>query len=302
ILDLQSTFNFVVPFISASDFRYNQVAIASALNSDGWLTVWLMNPLTYPPSTPGTQQIVVMLSGGKDFSYRLPISPGFAEGLGSDPHDNMECGQVENKDASMFAGHSVSLPTPHTLCSFFYDRYRFVGIVYSVNRNSPNLQNPIDSDGKVKNLASYYYSEDYRPQPEVALGLTPVPNLNGVPLSSFLNARATSSGKLLRLVKGDPQLYYCCPFTYVKFDLEFTVVPPLGSTSDYTVHWYPPGAPLDKKEIMVGMTSTGSALGDNGENLSSAHLSYNPSFSARAPAKVSAVIPFCLPTSLMPLY
>ncbi|AFI98765.1 polyprotein, partial [cosavirus A24] len=301
-LGLQSTFNFVVPFISATDFRYNQVAVATALNSDGWLTVWLMNPLTYPPNTPPTQQIVIMLSGGSDFSYRLPISPGFSQGIGSDPHDNMECGQVDNKDASMFSGHSVALPTSHTKCSFFYDRYRFVGILYSTNRNSPKLKNPIEDDGKVKNMVSYFYRQQYQPQPEQAIGLTPVPNLNGVPMSSFLNAKATRSGKLLRLTKGDPQLYYCCPFTYVKFDLEFTVVPPAGFGSDYVVHWYPPGAPLDTKEKMVGMNANGTQFADDGENLSTARLSYNPSFYARGPSKVSAVVPFCLPTTLLPLY
>nr|AHX26969.1 polyprotein [Cosavirus A] len=302
-LGLQSTFNFVVPFISATDFRYNQVAIASALNSDGWLTVWMLNPLTYPPNTPPTQQIVMMLSAGKDFSFRLPISPGIAQGIGEqDPHDNMECGQVDDKDASMFSGHSVSLPTPHTLCSFFYDRYRMIGIVRSTNRNSPKLKTPLEA-GKIMNLVKYFKIESaYTPQPEHAIGLTPVPNLNGVPLSAFLNAKSTASKKRLRLVKGDFQLNYCCPFTYAKFDLEFTVVPPASFASDYIVHWYPPGAPIDTAEIMFGMNATDTEFQDNGENMSSAQLSYNPTFYARGPTKVCAVVPFCLPTSLLPLY
>lgn len=303
-LGLQSTFNFVIPFISATDFRYNLVSVNSALNSDGWFTVWLLNPLTYPPSTPPTQQIAVMLSAGADFSLRLPISPVYNQGLGDDvgPHDNVECGVTNDQDASLTGGHSVSLPTPHTKCSFFFDRYRFIGIVKSVERNSPKPRNPI-KDNKIMNLGEFFYSQQYQDQPEDVIGLTPVPNLNGTPISGFAMAIAPQSGKQLLLVKGDPLLYRCCPFTYVKFDLEFTVVPPLTFSEDYVVHWYPPGAPMDNKEVMIGMTSGDDLqIADNGENLSSSITSYNPTFMARGPNKVSAVIPFCLPTSLLPLY
>ncbi|AFI98769.1 polyprotein, partial [cosavirus A22] len=304
-LGLQSTFNFVIPFISATDFRYNVVSVNSALNSDGWFTVWLMNPLTYPPSTPPTQQIAVMLSAGSDFSLRLPISPVYNQGLSAEdgPHDSVECGVTNNQDASLTGGHSVGLPTPHTRCSFFFDRYRFVGIVKSTDRNSPKPKSPLSS-GKIMNLGQFYVSIQYRDQPEDMIGLTPVPNLNGVPISGFAMAIAPKSGKQALLVKGDPLLYRCCPSTYAKFDLEFTVVPPLNWNDDYIVHWYPPGAPVDNAEMMVGMTGTdGTAvLKDDGENLSAAVMSYNPTFYAKAPAKVSAVIPFCLPTSLLPLY
>ncbi|AFJ04553.1 capsid protein VP1, partial [cosavirus A8] len=301
-LGLQSTFSFIVPFISASDFRYNQVAVASALNADGWFSVWLMNPLTYPPGTPPTQQIVLMLSAGDDFSYRLPISPAVAQGPENGPHDNMECGQVDNHDSGMISGHSVGLPTPHTKVDFFYDRYRFIGLVKSVSRNSPKLKSYLNEQ-KVMNMSKYFYIQQYHPQPEVAIGLTPVPNLNGVPISSFLFAQSTASHKLLPLMKGDFQLYDCCPFTYVKFDLEFTVVPPLSFGSDYTVVWYPPGAPLDTLEMMLGMNaSETTGFEDRGENASAAMFTYNPTFYARGPTKVSAVIPFCIPTSLMPLY
>lgn len=301
-LGLQSTFSFVVPFISATDFRYNQVSISSALNSDGWFTVWLMSPLTYPPNTPPTQQIVLMLSAGDDFSYRLPISPSIAKSPGNGPHDNMECGQVENHDSGMISGHSVGLPTSHSKVSFFFDRHRFVGIVRSVSRNSPNAKSFL-YENKVMNMLKYFYRQQYQPQPEVLMGLTPVPNLNGIPTSSFLFASSAASKKILPLTKGDFQLYDCCPFTYVKFDLEFTVVPPLSFGSDYTVYWYPPGAPIDTAEIMLGMNaSETTGFEDRGTNDAAAKFSYNPTFVARGPTKVSAVVPYCLPTSLLPLY
>lgn len=300
-LGLQSTFNFVVPFISASDFRYNSVSVSSALNSDGWISVWLLNPLTYPPQTPPTQQIVMMLSGGSDFTYRLPISPPMPQGPTDTPgpHDNMECGIVDDKDASVISGHSVSLPTPHTSTSFFYDRYRFVGVVESTNRNGPKPVNPIDDTShKVRNLKSALQGG----KPYSLMALSPVPSFCGTNLSAFLQAKNTTYTKLMVLTAGDPFLYRCCPFTYIKCDLEFTVVPPLGFTSDYIVRWFPPGASVDTNQLIVGMSADGNHLLDDGPTHASALYSYNPTFYARGSTKVSAVIPFCLPTSLLPLY
>nr|QAA77575.1 polyprotein [Human cosavirus] len=301
-LGLQSTFNFVVPFISASDFRFNSSSVSNALNSDGWISVWLMNPLTYPPSTPPTQQILMLLSAGSDFSYRLPISPGFAEGpVGEHPMDNAECGIVDDKDAGMFSGHSVGLPTPHTATSFFYDRYRFIGTVKSVVNNSPGPVSIYDDNGKVKNLVDVFTTTNVL-LPSSLLSLSPCASICGQPLSAFVYGQRASSKKTLRLCSGDDLLYRCCPFSYIKCDLEFTVVPPPNSTRDYTVHWYPPGATLDVGEMCSGNSAGSGRFDDNGLNTSTCLLSYNPSFQARAPAKVSAVIPFCLPVSLLPLY
>lgn len=303
-LGLQSTFSFVVPFISASDFRYNQVSVPSALNSDGWFTVWLLNPLTYPPGSPLTQQIVVMLSAGDDFSYRLPISPPLAQN-GSDPgpHDNMECGKVEDHDASLISGHSVGFPMPHSHVSFFFDRYRFIGTVISTVRNSPSPVSYLTTSDpkKVKKVSSFFQTDNTR-KPYSLIALTPVPSLCGVPISSFMYGKNTG-GKMARFMSGDDLLYKCCPFTYAKFDLEFTVVPPVNFTTDYVVHWIPPGAPIDKQELMVGMSASATGrVDDNGENRSEGLRSYNPTFYGRNGLKVSAVIPFCLPTSLLPLY
>ncbi|AFI98770.1 polyprotein, partial [cosavirus A21] len=303
-LGLQSTFNFVVPFISASDFRYNTVSVSSALNSDGWISVWLLNPLTYPPQTPTTQQIVMMLSGGADFTYRLPISPPVTQSPTDTPgpHDNMECGIVDDKDASVISGHSVSLPTPHTNVGFFYDRYRFIGVVESTNRNGPDAVSPIDSSGKVRNLREVLAPTNPTRRPYSLLALSPVPSFCGTNLSAVMLAKNTTYNKLMFLTTGDSFLYRCCPFTYIKCDLEFTVVPPLNFQNDYIVRWFPPGATIDTSQSIVGMTATSSQLADDGATHASAIFSYNPTFCARGSTKVSAVIPFCLPTSLLPLY
>ncbi|AFJ04540.1 polyprotein [cosavirus A19] len=302
-LGLQSTFNFVVPFISACDFRYNTVSVSSALNSNGWISIWLMTPLTYPPNTPPTQQIVMMLSGGSDFTYRLPIPPNLKEvDSRGPPMDNMECGIVDDKDASVISGHSVALPTPHTNTGFFYDRYRFIGVVESTNRNGPKPANPIDGTShKVKNLVTALGTSDTS-RPYAMLSLSPVPSFCGTTLSAMLQAKANDSGKIMFLTAGDSQLYHCCPFTYIKCDLEFTVVPPMNFQSDYIVRWFPPGATIDTTQAMTGMSGGSGSIADDGITHSSGLFSYNPTFYARGNTKVSAVIPFCLPTSLLPLY
>ncbi|AFJ04548.1 capsid protein VP1, partial [cosavirus A17] len=301
-LGLQSTINFVIPFISASDFRYNDVSVASALNSDGWFTVWLLNPLTYPPGTPPTQQIVMMLSAGSDFSYRLPISPGMAQTDGaSGPHDNVECGVTDDADASLNSGHSVSLPTPHTHVDFFFDRYRYAGPLRSNARNGPKPVSYLDDAGKVKNMPEIFGTTNDR-KPYTVCALSPYPSICGVAISSFMYGKSAASKKIIKLMAGDDLMYKSCPFTYYKCDLEFTVVPPLGHDRDYTVHWYPPGATLDQAEVMYGMSAGNSNFDDNGENHGSAIFSVNPAFYARGPCKVSAVIPFCAPTTLLPLY
>ncbi|AFJ04541.1 capsid protein VP1, partial [cosavirus A11] len=293
-LGLQSTFNFVVPFISASDFRYNTVSVSTALNSDGWFTVWLLNPLTYPPNSPPTQQIVVMLSAGADFTYRLPITPQLAQGDGQGPHDNMECGEVSDHDASLISGHSVSLPTPHTNVQFFFDRYRFIGVVVSTVKNAPKPVSYLNGS-KVKNIGAFFQTDNNK-KPYSLISLSPVPSLCGVPISSILYAkRQNPSVKIAKLTAGDDFLYQCCPFTYVKFDLEFTVVPPMEFDTDYIVHWTPPGGTIAKMELMVGTSSSSAGnIDDLGENRSESLLSTNPTFFGRKGAKVSAVIPFCL--------
>ncbi|AFJ04550.1 capsid protein VP1, partial [cosavirus A14] len=300
-LGLQSTINLVVPFISASDFRYNEVSVSSALNSDGWFTVWLLNPLTYPPGSPPTQQIVLMISAGNDFSYRLPISPGFAQTDGAQgPHDNVECGITDNADASLNSGHGVAIPTPHSSVPFFFDRYRFLGVVRSNSRNGPKPVSYLNGN-KIKNLAKVFGTDNDN-KPYTVLSLSPVPSICGVSISSFVYAQDSQSHKLIRVTTGDDLLYRSCPFTYFRCDLEFTVVPPPAHDRDYIVHWYPPGASLDRVEVMFGMTSnnTTGTFDDNGENHGAGVLGTHPTFYARGPTKVSAVLPFCAPTTLLP--
>ncbi|AFJ04539.1 polyprotein [cosavirus F1] len=307
-LGLQSSLNFTIPFISAVDFRLNSSARSSVLNSDGWFSVWLMSPLTYPPNTPPTQQIVMMLSAGDDFSYRLPIHPPLAQN-GDGPHDNPECGKTENTDASLNSGHSVGLPTSHSHTKFFFDRYRFLGILKSYGGVSPVPVDPIDSSShKVRSYARILEEDPRTKTPYSMIALTPLPSLCGVPLSGYLYAKNTQTEttpgpRILRITTGDPELYRSCPFTYFKSDLEITVVPSSAITQDYRIVWYPPGAPIDTLLMASAITGGNNSFSTSDViNTSASVETTNPQFVGTPGSKVSFVIPYCSPLSLIPLY
>nr|NP_740404.1 protein 1C [Encephalomyocarditis virus] len=74
-LGLNSSYSFTVPFISPTHFRMVGTDQVNITNADGWVTVWQLTPLTYPPGCPTSAKILTMVSAGKDFSLKMPISP-----------------------------------------------------------------------------------------------------------------------------------------------------------------------------------------------------------------------------------
>ncbi len=123
-LGLQSSFQFVVPFISVSDFRYTNSAGTSTLSVDGWLTVWQYTALTYPANTPQRSDIVVMVSAGADFCFRNPCDLA-AQGL-----DVAEKGEQEDLAApDQIAGKELVSVHQHTDIGFILDRSYFMETV-----------------------------------------------------------------------------------------------------------------------------------------------------------------------------
>lgn len=302
-LGLQSTFEFIVPFISTVDHRVNVVSVSSAVNVDGWFSIFLMNPLTYPPNTPPTQNIVVMLSGGSDFSYRLPISPPFNLQNGTpEPHDNAEKGETESHDATLISGHSVGIYTHQSNVKFFYDRYRYIGTVESTVNTPPEIKSNVDTDGKIYSFNTLTTSDTRKH----AIFLGPNPSFGGAGLSAFClftQASSTETTKKRVLVtQGDYHLYRSCPFTYYTADLEVTVVPDTGVTGPWRVNWYPVGAPMDEVEVITSETSASSAVFTENRRDVSNLYSLNPTFWSQGQEKVSFIIPMNSPLSFLPLY
>nr|UKG18745.1 polyprotein [Marmot mosavirus] len=129
-LGLQSSFQFVVPFISVSDFRYTNSAGTSTLSVDGWLTVWQYTALTYPANTPERSDIVVMVSAGADFCFRNPCDLA-AQGL-----DTAEKGEQESLAApDQISGKELLSVHQHTDVGFILDRSYFMETVALPNLN-----------------------------------------------------------------------------------------------------------------------------------------------------------------------
>nr|AFJ04538.1 polyprotein [Human cosavirus E/D] len=303
-LGLQSTFSFVVPFVSTVDFRVNNVSISSAVNADGWFTIFLLNPLTYPPNTPPTQHIVLMLAGGQDFSYRLPISPPLAQGNdGPEPHDNAECGVTSDHDASLNSGHSVAMHIPHSKVEFFFDRYRYIGMVESTVNTPVRVTNVI-RDNKIKSFKTFFNSNEGT-QNKQSIMLSPNPSVGGGAITAFIitkNVSGTNTNQRFLLTQGDLMLYKSCPFTYYTSDLEVTVVPGKDVTGPWRVNWFPVGTPISEIETILDVTSGTTATFTENYRDTSDVLSLIPSFWSSDSNKVSFVIPMTSPLSFLPLY
>ncbi|AHV83701.1 polyprotein [Human cosavirus] len=297
-LGLQSTLNFTIPYISSVDFRINSRSVASALNADGWLTIWILNPITYPPQTPPNQAILLMASAGSDFSYRLPISPPFVQ---NGVHDNAEKGVTETTDATQFCGESVGYTTNHSDCSFFFDRYRCVGMIDSVKVNSRNIISVFDTNNKVKKIADMFKDTN----PKHFLTLSPNPAISTTPVSAYIviEHMSGSTKQQVLVTSGDPFFLRSCPFTYFHCDLEVTVKPIGGVDGNWYVTWFPPGSELKENQIVPSFYTTGESgsmsLNVN-NNDKSLFYSLFPTFHSRGTECVSFNIPYTSPLSVIP--
>ena len=107
-LGLNSSYNFTVPFISPTHYRQTSYTTPTITAVDGWISVWQLTPLTYPPNVPPNSDILTLVSGGDDFTLRMPITPTKYTPQGV---DNAEKGKVSSDNASTdFVAEPVRLP------------------------------------------------------------------------------------------------------------------------------------------------------------------------------------------------
>nr|QAA77577.1 polyprotein [Human cosavirus] len=300
-LGLQSSFNFTVPFISSVDFRINSRSITSALNSDGWLTIWLLNPMTYPANSPPQQAIIVMASAGSDFSYRLPISPPFVQN--GDVHENAEKGQIANTDATMFSGHDLAINTSHSNCAFFFDRYRNIGLLDSVWKSTRQTVDVLGADKVIKPMGELF-KPGVNTKHFIMLG--PNPSISTTMTSAYivLKCDGYQSVKYYCLAtNGDPFFLRSCPFTYFHCDLEVNVKPVAPVTGCWYVTWYPPGSDLKENQISPSFYVSGEVpnrvLTLNNDDKSNFYSLF-PTFHSSGYNCVTFNIPYTSPLSVIP--
>lgn len=82
-LGLQSSVTFTVPYISQSQYRYNNID-GNIFSYDGFISMFYQTNIVVPPGAPSTCQIVLLVSAAKDFTLRLATDSAYFQGLGED--------------------------------------------------------------------------------------------------------------------------------------------------------------------------------------------------------------------------
>lgn len=111
-IGLQSSITISVPFISQSQYRYNNVD-GNVFSYDGYLTIFYQTNIVVPADTPSTCSILGMMSASKDFVFRLATDNAYFQGLGEDL-GKLVSGSVQTITESVLTpatGSTTSVPT-----------------------------------------------------------------------------------------------------------------------------------------------------------------------------------------------
>ncbi|ATY47692.1 polyprotein [mupivirus A1] len=308
-IGLNSTWVFSVPFVSVSDWRFTQQGSANDLNSDGWITIWQLTPLTFPPGSPATANIVCYGSAGDDFSFRNPI---FIQWMAPQGVDNAEKGETKDQDATEdYAGKRLDVDKSHTDVSFFYDRSRVLGFLFNYRYSSLDVVAPFvfNNAGKfvwgsaTQNGGRSYLRTGHKSGLRV-MRLCPHPSVGLYQIPFFLPA-----GNF------DRAFWNLAPFTYFRADLEITVVPfdegPESSAlklGEWKVYWFPCGAPVPRKNQTEavnfedwswgGPEAAGDKAGPIISNLQPGIVNLDPQAVGRGTTPVSFQIPWNSPQTV----
>lgn len=131
---LQSTCEFMIPFISASDRRYGPYS-GNTFGANGFITVWLQTQLIHPPNSVNQASITVCLRAAGPFGLYTLMDPAVIQGdgevsVGDAPAlGAQETGTHAVKDptTTMEAEHLSVLPERDSSVKNFLSRFCYVG-------------------------------------------------------------------------------------------------------------------------------------------------------------------------------
>nr|WPV63283.1 MAG: polyprotein [Cardiovirus A] len=278
-LGLNSTYTFTVPYISPTHFRMVGVDLANITNVDGWVTIWQLTPLTNPANCPTTAKILTLVSAGKDFTLKMPISPAPWSPQGI---DNAEKGVVESQDAAAdFVAQPVYLPENQTRVQFFYDRSSPIGAL-SIKSNTMEQKFEYAAKDDCPNSMILTPGPQFEP---TYTGLRPQR------LVEIVGQATEESGDVFPLrSKQDYSFCLFSPFVYYKCDLEVTVCPHTSGNHGLLVRWTPTGTP--SRPLLQVLN-----------NVSSLREGRTPHVYSAGPGtcnQVSFVVPYNSPLSVLP--
>nr|WKY18082.1 polyprotein [Bovine hunnivirus] len=138
---LNSSADFVIPFISTTDFRYcnaDQVYDAAVA---GYFTIWQLTNLAVPPESPPTAELLVFAATGADFEWRCPTTPYLALQGEDTQITPAETGTTPIVTASNTNSEVVDIPygparLSHSSVRFWFDRFFLADVLNVVPKQS----------------------------------------------------------------------------------------------------------------------------------------------------------------------
>nr|QEP29105.1 polyprotein [Senecavirus A] len=274
-IGLNSSWTFVIPYISPSDYRETRAITNSVYSADGWFSLHKLTKITLPPDCPQSPCILFFASAGEDYTLRLPVdcNPSYV----FHSTDNAETGVIEagNTDTD-FSGELAAPGSNHTNVKFLFDRSRLLNVIKVLEKDAV-FPRPFPTATGAQQDDGYFCL------------LTPRPTVASRPATRFgLYVNPSGSGVLAN-TSLDFNFYSLACFTYFRSDLEVTVVS-LEPDLEFAVGWFPSGSEYQASSFVYDQL----------------HVPYH--FTGRTPraftskgGKVSFVLPWNSVSSVLPV-
>nr|QGL52585.1 polyprotein [Senecavirus A] len=274
-IGLNSSWTFVIPYISPSDYRETRAITNSVYSADGWFSLHKLTKITLPPDCPQSPCILFFASAGEDYTLRLPVdcNPSYV----FHSTDNAETGVIEagNTDTD-FSGELAAPGSNHTNVKFLFDRSRLLNVIKVLEKDAV-FPRPFPTATGAHQDDGYFCL------------LTPRPTVASRPATRFgLYVNPSDSGVLAN-TSLDFNFYSLACFTYFRSDLEVTVVS-LEPDLEFAVGWFPSGSEYQASSFVYDQL----------------HVPYH--FTGRTPraftskgGKVSFVLPWNSVSSVLPV-
>nr|AXF38654.1 MAG: polyprotein [Avocet picornavirus B] len=278
---LQSTLQFVVPYISASIMRFaNQTG--NMLSYDGYLQVFYQTSVVFPPNSPTTADVLVSVAAGEDFTVRGPMDTASYQGVGDQISQAVE--QSLNSAVQTATNALVHVPTTLELTSASQSTTGAAPATSALETGATRVVGPGTTmetetapvvgyvDSSIRSLLSRYWF----------FRTIPINNGTGSTNLNLFRDRYFQNRAMLNTLLSS--------FTYMRCDLDIVVLPIRKADRDYhimyQVMYTPPG----------GQTGGTAALSDK------KWQGMNPSSITTEPGMVNMRIPYTAPTSYIGMY
>nr|WDS17255.1 polyprotein [hunnivirus A1] len=155
---LNSSSDFVIPYISTTDFRYcnsdQQYDVAVA----GYFTVWQLTNLAVPPGSPPNADLLIFAATGADFEWRCVTTPFLALEGEDTQITPAETGATPVVTASNSNQNAVAIPynpprLSHSSVRFWFDRFFLIDILdVASKQNATSTRYVLSWENLTKNI------------------------------------------------------------------------------------------------------------------------------------------------------